>query len=125
VTTCLRLWFSSAYSSDCHTAWHIVMTSFLLIPRRYSCRDLRWVAQINPKFSTRGAPLLRARVRPHTTTAPLSKLQQAPSRRHGAVSIFSPRRTHGGQETTFFSIIIDLLHFGMVIAASPTASSPR
>jgi hypothetical protein len=32
-----------------------VMTSFLLIPRRCSCRDLRRLAQINPKLRTRGA----------------------------------------------------------------------
>ena len=39
-----------------------VMTSFLLIPRRYSCRDLRRLAQINAKLRTRRAPLLRGRV---------------------------------------------------------------
>jgi hypothetical protein len=40
-----------------------VMTLFLLIPRRCSCRDLRRLAQINPKLRTSGAPLLRGRVR--------------------------------------------------------------
>jgi hypothetical protein len=39
-----------------------VMTSFLLIPRRCSCRDLRRLAQINPKLRTRGASLLRGRI---------------------------------------------------------------
>jgi hypothetical protein len=39
-----------------------VMTSFLLIPRRCSCRNLRRLAQINPKLRTRGAPLWRGRI---------------------------------------------------------------
>jgi hypothetical protein len=50
-----------------------VMTSFLLIPRRYSCRDQRRLAQINAKF---GRDVLRSCVgacAPLTTTAFLSK----------------------------------------------------
>jgi hypothetical protein len=67
-----------------------VMTSFLLIPRRYSCRELRRLAQINAKLRTRRASLLRKRVRAPHDNSILIQIAASPSRRHGAAAIFSP-----------------------------------
>jgi NAD(P)H dehydrogenase (quinone) len=46
---------------------------------------------------------------------------------HGKVggAFTSSATQHGGQETTLFSIITNLLHFGMVIVGSTTASPVR
>jgi len=68
-----------------------VMTSFLLIPRRYSCRDLRRLAQINAKLRTRRAPLLRGRVRAHHDNSILIQIAASPfATTRGCRNIFTP-----------------------------------
>jgi len=68
-----------------------VMTSFLLIPRRYSCRDLRRLAQINAKLRTRRAPLLRGRVRAHPDNSILIQIAASPfATTRGCRNIFTP-----------------------------------
>ena len=68
-----------------------VMTSFLLIPRRYSCRDLRRLAQINAKLRTRRAPLLRGRVRAHHDNSILIQIAASPfATTWGCRNIFTP-----------------------------------
>ena len=68
-----------------------VMTSFLLIPRRYSCRDLRRLAQINAKLRTRRAPLLRERVRAPHDNSILIQIAASPfATTWGCRNIFTP-----------------------------------
>ena len=68
-----------------------VMTSFLLIPRRYSCRDLRRLAQINAKLRTRRAPLLRERVRAPHDNSILIQIAASPfAATRGCRNIFAP-----------------------------------
>ena len=68
-----------------------VMTSFLLIPRRYSCRDLRRLAQINAKLRTRRAPLLRGRVlAPHDNSILIQIAASPFAATRGCRNIFTP-----------------------------------
>jgi len=68
-----------------------VMTSFLLIPRRYSCRDRRRVAQINAKLRKRRAPLLRERVRAPHDNSILMQIAASPfATTWGCRNIFTP-----------------------------------
>ena len=90
-----------------------VMTSFLLIPRRYSCRDLRRLAQINAKLRTRRAPLLRGRVRAHHDNSILIQIAASPfATTRGCRNIFTPTclrfpslTTSSGAGTNLFRIV--------------------
>ena len=67
------------------------LTSFLLIPRRYSCRDLRRLAQINAKLRTRRAPLLRGRVlAPHDNSILIQIAASPFATTRGCRNIFTP-----------------------------------
>jgi len=90
-----------------------VMTSFLLIPRRYSCRDLRRLAQINAKLRTRRAPLLRERVRAPHDNSILIQIAASPfATTRGCRNIFTPTclrfpslATSSGAGTNLFRIV--------------------
>ena len=90
-----------------------VMTSFLLIPRRYSCRDLRRLAQINAKLRTRRAPLLRERVRAPHDNSILIQIAASPfATTRGCRNIFTPTclrfpslATSSGAGTNRFRIV--------------------